>query len=119
MYSLKRKVAPKNVMEVSPVLKEMKSLKKSLMLTGTKGMGTSGQECTQLNFQLVEGKLKKNLSSEGSHQQQKAVASVIEGKVAELGRFGHMVLALKLKIQERGFRLSLCSKGKPRRPSMC
>lgn len=63
--------------------------------------------------------MEESLSSEGNHQRQKAVASVIEGKVAERGRFGHMVLALKLKMQERGFRLSLCSKGKPRRPSMC
>lgn len=37
-------------------------------------------------------------------------------KAAELGRFGHMVLALESRIQKRDYEISLCDKGKLMRP---
>jgi hypothetical protein len=43
-------------LESSPMLKEIKSLKKSLMLNGINRLGTSGQDPTQLSFQLVKRK---------------------------------------------------------------
>lgn len=39
MYSLKGKGAPGSVEDLSPVFKEIKCLKKSLMLKGTKRIG--------------------------------------------------------------------------------
>jgi hypothetical protein len=41
MYSLRRKGALASIIELSPVLKEIKSLKKSLKLNGIKGVVTS------------------------------------------------------------------------------
>ena len=41
-------------MEISPMFKEINRLKKSLMLNGIKGVVTSGQDPTQLSFQLVK-----------------------------------------------------------------
>lgn len=42
VFSLTRKGAPGNVIELSPVFKETECLKKSLMLSGVKGVLTSG-----------------------------------------------------------------------------
>lgn len=42
MYSLRRKRTSRNVTELRPVLKEIKILKKILMLNGIKGVGISG-----------------------------------------------------------------------------
>jgi hypothetical protein len=42
VYSLRAKIASGSIMEVSPVLKEIKSLKKSLMLNGINGLVSSG-----------------------------------------------------------------------------
>jgi hypothetical protein len=52
MYSLTSKRASGNVMKLRPGLKEVKSLKKGLMLNGVKV--TSGQDPNQLTFQLVK-----------------------------------------------------------------
>lgn len=41
MYSLERKGAPGSIMKLSPVLKSIKSLKKTLMLNVVKGAVTS------------------------------------------------------------------------------
>ena len=54
MYNLRRKLAPGSVMELSLVLKEINRFKKSLMLSGIKGVVPSGQDPTQLSFQLVK-----------------------------------------------------------------
>ena len=37
LYSVRRKGAPRSVMELSPVLKEIKNLQKNLVLNGVKG----------------------------------------------------------------------------------
>jgi hypothetical protein len=85
-------------MGLSAVLKEMKSLKHSLMLNRIKGVLAPGKIPTQLSFQLVE-----------SHRKQKTGKNVFEQrdkfqpqKAEELGSFGHNGLALKSKIKERG-----------------
>lgn len=53
MYELKRMGAPENVMlEPSPMLKEIKRLKKSLLLKGMKAVMTSRQYTSQLRFHL-------------------------------------------------------------------
>ena len=55
MYSLKRNRAPGNVMmPLSPVLREIKSLKKNLVPKGIQGVETPGQDFTQLSFQLTK-----------------------------------------------------------------
>jgi hypothetical protein len=46
-------------MSISPVLKEIKYLKKSLMLNGVKGVVTSGQDLIQPIFQFVRKNLKR------------------------------------------------------------
>ena len=46
--------APESVIGLNPVLKEIKHLKKSLMLSGITVMVTSGQDLTQLSFQLLK-----------------------------------------------------------------
>jgi hypothetical protein len=48
----KRKGAPG--MELSPVFKEINTLKKTLALNRIKGMVTTGQNPTQVSFQLVK-----------------------------------------------------------------
>lgn len=54
LYSLKRKTVPRGILELNPMLKEIKSLKKSLILSRIQGV-TSGQDHTQLSFQFVIG----------------------------------------------------------------
>jgi hypothetical protein len=54
MYSLRRKWVPGSGMELNPIFKEMNRLKKSLILNEVKGEETSGQDLTQLSFQLVK-----------------------------------------------------------------
>jgi hypothetical protein len=49
----KRAVGGRTVL--NPVLREINRLKKSLMLSGIKGVMTSGQDPIQLCFQLVKG----------------------------------------------------------------
>ena len=66
MYSLRRKGAPGRVMELSPVLKEIKSLKKTPMLNGIKGVVISEQDPTQLSFPTCEKELNESLNSEGN-----------------------------------------------------
>lgn len=53
LYNLRRKRTPGSVVDLSPVLKEIKYLKTSLMLSRIKGTGTSEQDLTQLRFQLA------------------------------------------------------------------
>jgi hypothetical protein len=53
-YNLRRKGAPGDGMELSPVFEEIYILKKNLILKGIKGMVTTGQDPTQLNFQFVK-----------------------------------------------------------------
>jgi hypothetical protein len=45
-------------MELSPVFKEINRLKQSLMVNGIIVVVASGQDPTQLSFQLVGGKIK-------------------------------------------------------------
>jgi hypothetical protein len=52
---LRIKGAPGIVMELSSVLKEIKILKKRLILNGIKKIVTSGQGPIQVNLQLVKG----------------------------------------------------------------
>ena len=54
MYNLRRKGAPGNGMELSPVFKEINRLR-----NGIKRVVTSGQDPTQLSFQFVKRNLKK------------------------------------------------------------
>ena len=53
MYISRRKGTPGSVIELSPMFKEIKSLKKSLVLNGIKGVVTSGSGFTKLSVQLV------------------------------------------------------------------
>lgn len=53
MYHL-RIGAPGSVIGLNPVLKEIKNVKKSLMLNGIKEGVTSGQNFTLLSFQPME-----------------------------------------------------------------
>jgi hypothetical protein len=46
MYSLRRRGAAGTVTELSPVFKETKGLKKSLVLNGIEGVVTSEQDLT-------------------------------------------------------------------------
>jgi hypothetical protein len=46
--------APGSLMEQSPMFKAIRRLKKRQMLGGIKGVVTSEQDPTQLNFQLVK-----------------------------------------------------------------
>lgn len=101
MYSLWRKRESGTIMlEPNPGLKQIRSLKKSLILNVLKEMVPPGQNPTQLSFQLVKGnygKLKlqgKPATTEslckgwGRFQLQQAEA---------LGSFGHMVLDLETR----------------------
>lgn len=54
MYRLRRKRAPGSLMERSPGLEEIESLKKIPMPIGIKEVVTSGQDPTLLSFQLVK-----------------------------------------------------------------
>jgi hypothetical protein len=58
------------------VLKEMRSLKKSLMLTGIKGLVPSGQDPTQPTRQPVKKTELRDFSPLKKHQQAKAYANV-------------------------------------------
>lgn len=72
MYSLQRKGAPGGIVELSPVLEKIQSLKERLTLNEIKRIVTSGQDPTQLSFYLVKRNLKKkSLSNEGHPLQQK------------------------------------------------
>ena len=51
MYIVRRKGTPGSVIELSPMFKEIKSLKKSLVLNGIKGVMTSGYGFTKLSIQ--------------------------------------------------------------------
>lgn len=53
-------------MDLSPVFKEMKSSKKSLLLNGIKGVAISGQPHS-LKLPTCEKEGKENLTSEGEH----------------------------------------------------
>ena len=46
MYRLRRKGAPRNEMELSPLFREINILKENLTLNGTKGEVNSGQNHT-------------------------------------------------------------------------
>lgn len=46
-------------------------------------------------------------------------AMVQPRQAAKPGSFGHVVLSLESRIQERGYGFSLCSKGKPLKTGMC
>lgn len=63
MYSLRGKGAAGNVLILSLVLKELKSLKKNLMLHQRKRVVTSGQDPTQLSFQLGKRNFKRSLKA--------------------------------------------------------
>ena len=57
MCSSRRKGAPGSRMKLSPVFKEIKRLKQSLVLNGIKGVVTSPlsvEDHTELSFQLVK-----------------------------------------------------------------
>ena len=55
MYNLRRNVTPGSGMELGIIFKEIKKrLKKMLILNGIKGVETSGQDSTQLSYQLVK-----------------------------------------------------------------
>jgi hypothetical protein len=68
MYSEEER-SPRIGTELSKVLEAITCLKKSLMLSRIKGVVTSGQDPTQLNFHLVERK--ERLSSEGNIRNRK------------------------------------------------
>ena len=92
----------RSIMKLSLVLKDVKSLKKSLMLNEIKGVVNSGQDHIQLNFQLVKRNYRKeSLSSEENHQLQKADENVMvhPQQASEFGSFSSVVLALKSMIQ--------------------
>lgn len=59
------------------MLQEIKSLRKSLMPGGIKWVVTSGEDPTQLSFQLVKRKKKLSSSNKGNHWQQKVDANII------------------------------------------
>lgn len=65
---LEEKGAPGNVMEQSPGLKEMRSLKKTLVLKGRKGVVSWGMT-PAAKLPTGEKELKKGLSSEGNQNQ--------------------------------------------------
>lgn len=82
------------------------------MLNRIKGAVTSGQDPHPAKHPTCETVLRR--SSEGNHQNQKADGNVFERggmfqphQAAELGSFGHTVLTLELRIQEKGYGLSL------------
>lgn len=51
MYTVRKQSSPgKVIVQPSPVLKEIKCLKKGLVLYGLKGVITSGQDSTGLRF---------------------------------------------------------------------
>lgn len=107
MYSLRRQGAPESVMELCPVLKEIKSLKKKKKTDAKWNEGSSDLRTrAHLDKPLTCGKgLKESLSSEGNQQQQEADVGrgqVPSQQAAELRSFDHMVLALESRIQERG-----------------
>ena len=77
MYGLRRNRAPESVLELSPVLKVIKSLKQILILDGIKWLVTSGQDLT-LSFHLMKKEINEILNSKGQHLQQKADEDVIE-----------------------------------------
>lgn len=52
--SLRRKEALGSIIEQSPVLKEIKRLKRNLILNGIQGVVTSEQDHTQLSFQFLK-----------------------------------------------------------------
>lgn len=66
MYSVER-IAAGRVLELSPVFKEIKILRKSLIFNEVIEVVTSGQDPTQLTSNCGE-EVKKSLSSEGSHR---------------------------------------------------
>lgn len=53
MFSLRRKGIQGNSMDLSLILRDIKSFK-SLTLNGIKKVETSGQDSTQVSFQLVK-----------------------------------------------------------------
>jgi hypothetical protein len=66
-----------------------------------------------------ERKLKKSISSEGNHQQQKADANVIVGEcqmpdpfISKGGSFSYVVLPLESWMQEKGYKISLSGLGR-------
>jgi hypothetical protein len=59
VYSLRRKGTLGSMIEITHLLKEMGSLKKSLMLNGTKGVVTSGRGSAWLSFQFMERNQRK------------------------------------------------------------
>lgn len=62
MYSLRSYTAPGYlILEPRLVLKEIRKLRRCLILNGMKGGVTSGQDPTQLSFQLVKGKGLRNV----------------------------------------------------------
>lgn len=67
MYSVERIEAAGRVLELSPVFKEIKILRKSLIFNEVIEVVTSGQDPTQLTSNCGE-EVKKSLSSEGSHR---------------------------------------------------
>ena len=72
MFSLRGKEAPGSEMELSSVLKEIESLK-----TKPNAKWNKGRDPTLLSFQLVKV-IKKSLSSERDHGNQKADRYIIE-----------------------------------------
>lgn len=54
MYSLERKGPTGSIIELIPVLKEIESLKKSLILNRIAGVVSSGQDSMQMSFHLVK-----------------------------------------------------------------
>jgi hypothetical protein len=78
---VKRKGAIGGIVGISPVLKEIRSLIKSLMLKGIKGVETSRNNLRQLSFHLVK-LTKGKLINERAHQQQKADVNVRKGRLS-------------------------------------
>lgn len=74
MHCLRTKRKPSNViLEQSSELKQMRILKKGLLLDGIKGVVTPEQDPTQL---VCEKELKENMSSNGKHQQLNAYTNI-------------------------------------------
>lgn len=85
------------------MLKELRRLKKCLMQNGIKVGMTSGQDPTQLSFQLVGKRRPKEFSVSKNEQKINTAANVLLGAqapykgIAVFGSVVHMLLTLPLR----------------------
>lgn len=74
---------------------------------GNKGSDDLWERSHPVKLLTYEKELKKSLNSEGNYQKQKAETK-FQPQEAELGSFGHVVLTLAARIQEKRYGFSLC-----------